>query len=442
MKQYSLTEGSISKGLLSFFIPILLGAFLQYFYNLADAVIVGQYVGKVGLAAVGGSTGVIISLLIALFTGISSGATVVIAQRCGAHDDKGIKKSIHTAAAMTLIIGALLTIIGIIFIPMILRLLHTPPDVLKEALVYLRIYFCGISGMVVYNFGSSFLRAFGDSRRPTYILLFCCVLSVALDLLFVGAFRMGVGGAALSTILSQFISALYIIHCLLHLPDHQKLILREIGIDRETFKAIIQIGLPAGFQAIAFSVSNLLLQASINRFGTNIIAAFSSYEKVEALYLMMIEAFGVAITTFAGQNFGAGKYDRLKKGVKICTILCFSFTIIVSGLLLLFNRHIIGLFTHDAEIIDLSSSILNCIVPLYFTCILISIIPGVLRSVGDNIKPFFITCAGICVFRVAFVYVGLNFMYDIRIINYSYPISWGITSIAFLIYYKSGNWLK
>ena len=167
--------------------------------------------------------------------------------------------------------------------------------------------------MVIYNFGSSFLRAFGDSRRPMYILMFCCILSVALDLLFVAVFKMGVGGAALSTILAQFISAIYIIRCLLHLPDHQKLIPSEICIDLESFQAILHIGLPAGLQAIAFSVSNLLLQASINSFGTNIIAAFSSCEKVEALYLLMMEAFGVAITTFAGQNFGAGKSDRLKK---------------------------------------------------------------------------------------------------------------------------------
>ena len=436
MKEYNMTEGSISKKLFTFLFPVLFGSVFQYLYGTIDAIIVGQYVGTVGLAAVGGSTSVIVNLLIGLFIGISSGASVVISQNIGSGNELGIKKSIHTSAAITLIIAILLTIVGLLFIPIILNLIHTPQDILVEALNYLRIYFGGIVGMIIYTFGSSFLQALGDSKRPMYILFFCCLLNIVLDYIFVAKCHFGVSGAAIATVISQFVSAIYVIVCLIRRPFPQKLKIRDIHLDTDIFKNILRIGIPAGIQSIIYAVSNLLIQDSINGFGTNTIAAFSSYEKVEALFLMMIESFGVAITTFAGQNYGAGKIDRFRKGVLQCIGLCFIFTCVVSILLMICKRPILGLFSTDETIITLGCTIMYCIVPFYFTCIVLTIIPGALRSIGDAFNPILITCLGVGVLRIVFILLGLKIYYDFRIICYSYPVSWGITSLVFLFYYR------
>ena len=313
---------------------------------------------------------------------------------------------------------------------------------MEQALIYLRIYFSGSASVVIYNFGSSVLRALGDSRRPTIVLIFCSLLNVALDYLLVVVLKMDVAGAAIATVAAQAFSSVYIIVCLMRAKGVARLHPSRIRIEKTCLRQMIRIGIPAGLQVIAYSVSNLLIQRYINSFSTDMVAAYSAYEKVEALYLMMVEAFGTAVTIYAGQNFGCGRYDRMKKSVTVCTVMCFGFTAVISVVLLLLQRSILGLFTSEESVITLGCRVMQCIAPYYFTCVLISILPGALRSAGDALGPILITAAGVCVFRVVFIAVGLHFWHDIQVICYSYPASWGLTSLVFWWYYRKTKWLE
>ena len=438
----SITGGVIWKTLLSFFFPILLGTFFQQLYNTADAVIVGQYVGKQALAAVGGATSTLINLLVGLFVGIASGAAVVISQLYGARDGERTQRAVHTTMAFALAGGFALMIIGWVISPSALRALNTPEDVLPHSITYIRVYFLGIIANFIYNMGSGILRAIGDSRRPLYFLMVCCLVNIALDILLVVFIPLGVLGVAIGTLISQVISAGLVLVSLTHTTQIYHLDLRRIAFDLPMLRRIVVIRIPAGLQSVMYSVSNIIIQSSINTFGTDAAAAWTAYGKIDGFFWMIMSAFGVAITTFSGQNFGAGRYDRIHKSVWICMGMSAGTAVFFSGVVFFGGGAIYRLFTSDAAVIEQGMVVLRLLAPFYITYVAIEIISGAVRGAGDSILPMFITCIGICVLRVAWIMCAVPLWRDIRNVCLSYPITWSVTSVAFLVYYFHGGWLR
>ena len=430
-----ITEGVIWKQLLLFFFPILLGTFFQQLYNAADAMIVGRFVGKEALSAVGGGTGTIIQVLVGFFVGLSSGATVVISQYYGAKRAEMVEYAVHTAVAFSLAAGALMMIAGIVAAPAVLEAMDTPADVLEPSIIYIRIYFAGLIGNLIYNMGSGILRAVGDSKRPLYFLIASCMTNIVLDLLFVVVFHMGVAGAAAATIISQALSAALVIWVLMRTKDMYRLELKKIRFDGRMFARIIRIGLPAGLQSIMYSLSNLMIQASVNALGTDTVAAWTAYSKIDSVYWMIINAFGIAATTFVGQNFGAGKKDRVRKGIRVCMGLSFGSTIILSFLLYTVGGSFYSLFTADAAVTEIGVEMLKFLAPFYFTYVSIEILSGALRGVGDCWVPMLMSCIGVCVLRILWIVAVVPLRRDIYNIMFSYPPTWTVTSVLFVLYY-------
>lgn len=437
-----ITDGVIWKQLLLFFFPILLGTFFQQLYNTVDAMIVGQGVGKEALAAVGGATGTLINLLVGFFVGVSSGATVIISQYFGARDEQKVSRAVHTAAAMALLFGGLLTVVGIWLAPDMLRWMDTPDNVLPHALPYLRIYFAGMIPSLIYNIGSGVLRAVGDSTRPLIFLIVACLTNIVLDVLFVLGFHMGVAGAALATIISQAVSAVLVVVTLLRSETMFRLHPRRIRFHGEMVKRTLQIGLPAGLQSVMYSISNVLIQRAVNGFDTNVLAGWTAYSKIDCLFWMMVSAFGIAITTFVGQNFGAGLMDRVKKSVRVCMGMTFGTTVVMSLVLYFGGSLFYRLFTPDEAVIDEGMKILRLLVPTYVTYISIEILSGAVRGAGDSLIPTLMTLFGVCLLRVAWLAVALPKWPTMTTVLLAYPITWVITSLLFIVYYWKGGWLK
>ena len=437
-----ITEGVIWKQLLKFFFPILFGTFFQQLYNTVDAVIVGRYVGKEALAAVGGTTGTLINLLVGFFVGLASGATVIISQYYGAKRAGHVQKSVHTAAALALSGGTVLTVVGIMIAPMALHAMDTPEDIMDFSLTYIRIYFIGMIPNLIYNIGAGILRAVGDSKRPLYFLILSCFTNIGLDILFVAILRWNVAGVGIATVLSQVLSAFFILRTLRHTTDSYRLELSKIRFDRKILIRIVKIGLPAGFQSVMYSLSNVLIQSNINSFGTDVIAAWTAYGKIDGVFWMIMGAFGVSITTFVGQNYGAGKYDRVRKGIKICMAMAAGTAVGMSVLLYFFGSYIYLLFTDDVAVLKQGMEILHFLVPTFVTYVCIEILSGALRGVGDALIPMIMTCLGVCVLRVVWLFTAVPKRPEIKTVVFSYPLTWVITSILFLIYYRYFSSLK
>ena len=438
----SITEGVIWKQLLAFFFPILLGSFFQQLYNTADAVIVGKFVGKEALAAVGGSTGTLINLLVGFFVGLSSGATVIISQFFGARDEKKVSDTVHTAIALSVAGGLVLTAAGLLLSDTLLRLMGTPEEVMAYATAYLKIYFVGMVPSLIYNIGSGILRAVGDSRRPLLFLIVAAMTNIVLDVVFVLGFEMGTAGAALATILSQAVSAVLVILTLCRSGHAYRLHIRRIRFHGRLLKDIVKIGLPAGLQSVMYSLSNVIIQTSVNGFGTDTIAAWTAYGKLDGLFWMTVSAFGVAITTFSGQNFGARKYERMRQSVKVCLGMAFGATLCLSGILLLLGEHLYRLFATDEAVIALGMDILHMLVPCYTLYLCIEILSGAVRGTGDALIPTLITLCGVCLLRVVWLLGVAPQLGTLWAVLASYPITWVITSALFVIYYLRGSWLR
>lgn len=434
-----ITQGTIWKQLLGFFFPILLGTFFQQLYNTVDAIVVGNILGKEALAAVGGGTGFAVSLLIGFFTGLSSGATVVISQYYGAKDEDRVHKAIHNAFALSLAGGVLISVAGYITAEPLLKAISTPQDIMPLALRYMHIYFAGGLATVMYNMGAGIFRAFGDSKRPLYFLIAGCVLNIVLDIVFVGPLHMGVAGAAYATVLSQVLSLVLVIVFLRRRTDCCHLVYKDIRFERQMLGKTIYIGLPAGLQAVLYTISNLMIQASINGFGTNAAAAWAAYGKLDSLFWMIISAFGIAITTFVGQNYGAGQIERSKKGVRECLLLSLGATLVIEAIYISLSRYGFMLFASDADVIDAGVGILNCIAPFYFTYILIEILSGAIRGTGKALMPTIFTVFGICVLRVLWLRIVPPIYGTLNSVMACYPATWIVTSLAFLVYYLFGN---
>ena len=436
-----ITEGVIWKQLLLFFFPIVLGTFFQQLYNTADAIIVGKAVGKEALAAVGGSTGTLINLLVGFFVGLASGASVIIAQLFGARRAQDVSRAVHTTIALALSSGALLTAVGLLCAGGILELMGTPQEVMAYALPYLNIYFLGMIPQLVYNIGSGVLRAVGDSRRPMLFLICAALTNIVLDILLVLGLNLGVRGAAIATVLSQVVSAVLILVSLRHAQPVYRLYAGKIRFHGDMLLRIVQIGLPAGLQSVMYSLSNMIIQASVNGFGTDVMAAWTAYGKIDGLYWMMISAFGVSITTFAGQNFGARRYDRMRRCVRVCLGMAAGVTVFMTALILAVGRPMLGMFTDDAHVVEMGMSIIRLIVPTWITYLCIEILSGAMRGAGDSLMPTLMTLTGVCLMRVFWVTVVVPRMHQLPVLMLSYPITWVITSCMFIVYYLRGRWL-
>jgi putative MATE family efflux protein len=437
LKQNQITEGVIWKQLLLFFFPILFGTFFQQLYNTADAVIVGRFVGKEALAAVGGPTGPLINLLIGFFIGLSSGAGVIISQFFGARQAERVSQAVHTAIAFSIICGAILMVVGILTAPYALIAMGTPDEILHYAVLYIRIYFVGVIPNLVYNMGAGILRAIGDSKRPLYFLIASCFTNIILDIIFVVYWHMGVMGAALATIISQLVSAVLVILVLIRTKEAYHLMPKAIRIDRDMLLRIIRIGFPAGLQSVMYSSSNVIIQSSVNTLGTDTIAAWTAYGKIDSVFWMIISAFGISITTFVGQNYGAGKKDRVYKGIRVCMAMSFTAAIALSVLLYAFGNYVYLLFTTDAAVIEKGTEILRYLAPTFFTYVCIEIYSGSLRGAGDCWIPMILTSLGVCALRVIWICVAVPLRPTIETMIFSYPLTWATTSLLFIIYF---NW--
>lgn len=441
-KANGITEGSIFGQLLLFFFPILFGTFFQQLYNTADAVVVGRFVGKQALAAVGGTTSTLINLMVGFFVGLSSGATVVISQYYGAKKADKVHWAVHTSVAFSVIGGVLFMAVGLVGARWALTAMHTPEDVMDHAVTYIRIYFLGMVPNLLYNMGAGILRAVGDSRRPLYFLIGSCFVNIILDVVLVAVLRMGVAGAALATISSQFFSAILVILCLTRTQDMYKVEWRKIRIDGRMLQRIIRIGIPAGMQSVMYNISNIIIQAGVNNLGTDNVTAWATYGKVDGLYWMMINALGISVTTFVGQNYGARRMDRVRKGAGACMVIGVVLTAIVSTALYFWGYLFIELFTSDPQVQLISQSLIRFMVPTFITYITIEILSGTLRGVGDAWMPLIITGVGVCLVRVIWIIFALPHFNTILAAAFCYPMTWALTSAAFAVYYYFFSSLK
>ena len=441
-KVNQITEGVIWKQLLLFFFPIVFGTFFQQIYNTADTIVVGRFVGKQALAAVGGSASQIANLIVGFFVGLSSGAAVVISQFYGAKDKKNLSKALHTAFAFSIAAGIVLTVVGIFLTRPALLLMKTPADVVEDSAVYLHIYFGGMVFNLVYNMGAAILRAVGDSKRPLYVLIITCVLNIILDLLFVVAFGMGVTGVAVATVTSQVISALIVTVMLLKTREIYVLKINQIRFDRRMLFSVLRIGIPAGLESVMYNISNIVIQVFVNNLGTDTVAAWGTLGKIDALFWMVINAFAISITTFVGQNYGAGKMDRVHRGVRTCMVMTILASLGMSFLIYRYGVYGYELFTTDQDVITIGIAMMRYLAPLYVEYVAIEILSGALRGVGDCWRPMIISLLGVCVLRVGWILIAVPLKRDIYTIMFSYPLTWVTTTMLFVIYYLFFGKLK
>lgn len=432
--QIDMTTGPIFLRLLQFSIPLIFSSILQLLFNAADVIVVGRFAGDTSLAAVG-STSSLINLLVNLFMGLSVGTNVVAARFFGEGNSEQIHNTVHTSIFVAFISGLILTVVGVSLAEPILRLMQAPEDVLQLAVLYLRIYFSGITASMVYNFGSALLRAKGDTRRPLYILFIAGVINVLLNLFFVIVTKMDVDGVALATIISQLFSAVAVVILLLREKDDFHLDLSKLRINKNILKKIIQIGVPAGFQGIMFSFSNVIIQSSINSFGAKMIAGNSAACSLEGFIYTSMNGFSQGSLTFCSQNLGAHKKDRIKKVVFISQASIIVIAFIECFLGLVFHRQLLGIYSSDPEVIDAGTLRIQIIFCTYFLCGIMDAMANSIRGCGHSLLPAVVTIFGACVLRIIWLltFFQIPQFHTPTVIFLSYPISWLVTYIAHVI---------
>lgn len=429
-----ITEGVIWKQILIFFVPILIGTFFQQLYNTVDAVVVGRFAGKEALSSVGGSSSQIINLVVGFFTGLSAGATVIISQYFGAENREKLEKALHTAYAFSFVFGIIVGIGGVIATPAILEMMNTPQELMADSTLYVRIYFAGLLFVLVYNMGSAILRAIGDSKRPLYYLIVCCGINTVLDLLLVLVFDMGVLGAALATLLSQAISAVLVTWTLMFRTVEMKLELKKISFQKDILIVMLRIGLPTGIQSSMYSISNVIVQAALNKFGVDAMASWAAFGKIDGIVWMICGAFGIAATTFVGQNYGAGKWDRVRKGTRDCLLMALGSMMVLSFLITVFGGPLFTIFTSDTEVIAIGMKMVQIISPLYWVYGFIEIYSGSLRAQGSVLVTTLLTITGVCLLRIVWVMVIVP-QGSLGELIACYPITWTVTAVAMICYY-------
>ena len=435
-KDVDMTEGNITRHIIMFAFPLLIGNVFQQLYNTVDTWVVGNYVSNEAFSAVG-TVGPIINMLIGFFMGLSSGAGVVISQYYGAKRYDEVRDTVHTSLVMTLIMGVIFTGIGLSMTPFMLRLMNTPDNVMPESSAYLTIYFSGMLGLMIYNIGSGILRAVGDSQRPFYFLVVCAVLNTVLDLLFVLVFKLGVEGVALATILSQGVSAVLVIITLMRTDTCIKVRLRDLKINFAMLGKIFRVGIPAAIQMAITSFSNIFVQSYINYFGDNCMSGWTAYAKIDQLLFLPMQSISLASTTFVGQNLGRNLIDRAKEGVKQSLIIAMISTIILMIPVMAFASPVVAFFNSKKEVVEIGTTLLLWLSPFYVLCCFNQIYSGALRGAGNSRAPMIIMLASFVAFRQVYLFIMARICNEIIPIAMSYPAGWLLCSTLTAIYYHT-----
>lgn len=439
-KSTVMTEGSIWKKILFFSIPLILGNLFQQLYNTVDSIIVGNYIGSEALAAVG-SSGSLINLLIGFCIGASAGAGVVIAQFYGAQDREGVRKAVHTTIAIAIAAGAVLTVVGIVATPILLKAMGTPQEVFDQASIYLKVYFGGILFSVVYNMSAGILNAVGNSKRSLVYLMIAATSNIFLDLLFVVVLKMGIVGVAIATDISQLLSCIFIILFLVRSEDVYRVKLKDIRCYDNLLGKILKIGLPTGVQNIVISLSNVIVQSSVNSFGAVAMAGFAAYIKVDGFNILPVLSFSMAATTFVGQNVGAGRLDRVKKGMYVSVAMGIIYTVCTGILLLTFAPQVIGVFTQNGKVVEYGVYIMKFFCPFYWMLGILHILAGTIRGTGKTMQAMVVFLFSLCIFRVLWNWGAMSVSHKIGGVMLGYPLSWLVGLVMILIYVWKGNWM-
>ena len=440
MRSHNMLKGPIWKEILIFFFPILLGYLFQQLYNTVDAMVVGNFVGTIALGAVGGSTSIIINLIIGFVVGLSAGATVIIAQFIGANENQKVHLTVSTTMIMNIVLGMILMVIGLIFSKDMLKLLSVPDEMMKDALVYLRLYLLGLVPTMIYNAGAGILRAVGDSKRPLYFLIAASITNIVLDILLVVYGHMGVAGAAMATIASQVVTCVLTLYVFQDKDEIYYLDLKHMNFDYALFKRIIGIGLPTAIQGSVYSFANLFIQASVNSYGTISVASFTAFGKIDMFFWNFSGAMGASCLTFVGQNFGARQFERVKKGIRIALVMFLIGSIGITILSISFGEHFYRLFTQDPEVLKVGMQILWLVGPFWNVISFLEIYSASLRAMNVILAPMLMSLFGVGVIRIFWVlfYPGKSILDTLLV----YPLSWCLTSFFFIVFYNSGLWKK
>ena len=438
-----ITEGVIWKQLLIFFFPILFGTFFQQLYNTADAIIVGNFVGKEALASVGGSASTIINLLVGFFVGLSSGATVIISQYYGADNRRRVSDSVHTAIALAIAGGIVIMLLGLVSARFALTAMGTPDDILSLSLTYMKIYYLGTIPSMIYNMGSGILRAVGDSRRPFYFLVVSAVLNTALDLLFVLRFGMGVEGVAWATVIAQAVSALLVIVVLLRTQQAVRLIPRDLRIHLPVLRQIIRVGVPSALQMAITAFSNVFVQSYINSFGADCMGGWTAYTKIDQLMLLPMQSLALSATTFVGQNLGRGNEPRARQGVRRALAIAMAATVLVMIPVLVFSPQMTAFFNRKPEVVAYGALLLRCISPFYVLCCFNQVYAAALRGAGNSKATMIIMLCSFVLFRQVYLFIMSHYIsHELIPLVMGYPAGWLVCSAATLIYYRRTSFLS
>lgn len=446
-KKYSMDmcEGAILPKVISFALPLMLSSILQLLFNAADMIVAGRYVGKNALAAIG-STSSLINLLVNVFMGLSVGANVLVARYFGSKREKDVSETVHTSVMISLISGIVLAFIGIIFAPKILVLMGTPDDVIELSSLYIRIYFAGMPMCMLYNFGAAILRAIGDTKRPLIYLTISGALNAICNVIFIVVFHMGVDGVAYATILSQAISAILVTKCLLVSDECYKLELKKLRISKEKLLEILKLGLPAGFQGAIFSISNVLIQSTVNSFGSDAMAGNTATCNIEGFVYVAMNALHHTCLSFTSQNYGAHKFDRIKKIAIICLSSVTVIGFVLGALSYIFGNTLLSFYVDSAEkdiVIHYGMLRMGIIMFLYFTCGTMDVMVGSIRGLGYSVMPMIVSLLGACGLRIVWIYSIFKLSPTLECLYWSYPVSWIVTTLAhmvcFIIVYKKAT---
>lgn len=435
-----MTEGPIRKKIIFFALPIFWGSLFQQLYNMVDSLVVGNFVGKDALAAVS-SSGHLIFLLTGLFGGIFMGAGVVISRYFGSREMDKVHTAIHTAVAFGIIAGVVMTFIGVAFTPQILVWMGTPKSVLPNSILYLRIYFGGVLGVVLYNTAAGIFQAVGDSKHPLYYLIVSSILNVVLDIVFVAFLKFGIAGAGYATIISQFVSAFLAFGRLMKVKDVYRVSLKKICIDMGMLKQILRMGIPAGMQNCVIALANIVVQSNINSFGATAVAGCGTYSKIEGFGFIPITSFSMAMTTFIGQNLGAKKYDRAQKGARFGIAGSLILAELVGIIIYLFAPVFISAFNNEPSVVAFGTQQARIITLFYFLLAFSHCMAGILRGAGKSIVPMFVMLGCWCIIRVSYITIITHFIANINVVFWAYPLTWTLSSLVFLFYYKKADWV-
>ena len=432
--EIDMCNGPLFGKILIFAVPLMLSGMLQLFFNAADIIVVGQFVGHTALAAVG-STGSLINLLVNVFVGLSVGTNVLVARYYGARDAKHLHETVHTSVLTSVLSGTALIVIGLILAEPLLTLMGTPDDVLDQAALYMRIYFVGMPASMLYNFGAAILRAVGDTKRPLYFLFISGIVNVILNLVLVLVFHLGVAGVAIATVTSQVISAVLVALCLIKTDAPYRLELKKLRIHKSKLLEIIKIGLPAGMQGAVFSISNVLIQSSINSFGSTVMAGSTAASNIENFVYTAMNALYQTALSFTGQNVGCGKYKRIGKIMRICVLDVTAIGILLGGGAYLCGSTLLSIYTSDPQVIQYGLERMMFVCLPYFLCGIMDTLVGSLRGMGYSIMPMIVSLTGACVLRIVWIMTIFQMNPTLSTLFLSYPVSWFVTALAHFICY-------